>query len=527
MNHLANALASTLCDLSVRHAFGMPGGATLPLIESFKDNNIDFVLTRHEGSAGFMADAVFQLTGNIGVCVSTLGPGATNLLSGIAQAYLERSRILGLIGLCDETIEPIYTHQILSHRDMFSSVCGYYHRIHPNQPEAQLRTVFRHLLQDAPMPVVLELSRSTALSDCRQIKPEPVPKIYAPPKQALLEHLQTAKRPVIFVGSGDLSMETSREIKRLASLFSIPVMTTYRAKGMIPESDDWSIGAAGLSPVVDAHQQDLLTQCDLIVGIGLDPVELRPNWLPGWPENIPFVGLSTRGQPDLTCPMALDLRGSVHALLQSISTHTGASLWTTQEVFEHKKVISDCFNDEDTGPATAVRAIQVSSPADTILCLDVGAHRITASHVWQCSQPRQILQSNGFSSMGVGLPYAIAARLSSPERPVIALTGDMGLWMCLGELGIVQERNLDLIVVYFSDASLSLIELKQERAGLTNSGVRFCNPDVSALAKAFGGVGVTVEGADNISTAIDEALNLGGLWLVEVIISPQPYRKQM
>jgi thiamine pyrophosphate-dependent acetolactate synthase large subunit-like protein len=129
--------------------------------------------------------------------------------------------------------------------------------------------------------------------------------------------------------------------------------------------------------------------------------------------------------------------------------------------------------------------------------------------------------------MGVGLPYAIAARLSCPERPVVALTGDMGLWMCLGELGIVQERQLDLVVVYFSDATLSLIELKQEREGLVNSGVRFCNPDVVSLAKAFGGVGITVQGAENISAAINDALKSGGLWLVEVMITPQPYRKQM
>ena len=160
-----------------------------------------------------------------------------------------------------------------------------------------------------------------------------------------------------------------------------------------------------------------------------------------------------------------------------------------------------------------------------MLALDVGAHRITASQVWPSRAPRRLLQSNGFSSMGTGLPYALAAALSGRRAAVIS--GDMGLWMCLGELGLAQERRLDLVVVYLSDAALSLIALKQERSRLPTQGVTFENPDVRALATAFGGVGQQVRGAPAVESAVRGAVEAGGLQIIEVVIDPAPYRRQM
>lgn len=527
MSQIAHALASALSDLSVRHAFGMPGGATLPLIQAFEQHGIQFILTRHEGSAGFMADAIAQLTGDIGLCVSTLGPGATNLVSGLAQAHLERSRVIALIGMCDESIEPIYTHQIMSHERLFQSVTGRHHRFHPNKPEAQLRNVLRHVTHEPPSPLVLEISARTAQSPCALIAPDSPPSAMLPDAHELMARIQRAERPVFFVGCGDLSEECSQQIIRLSSALSIPVLTTYRAKGMVPETSPWSLGAAGLSPVVDDIQQALLAQCDLILGVGLDPVELRPNWLPGWPEDVPFVSLSPYGQIDLCAPIALDLRGDVAQILSTVPEAVNESLWSSQEIESHRNSIDSFFEDGDSGPATAIRTLQAQAPDDVIVCLDVGAHRITASHVWKCRRPRRLLQSNGLSSMGVGLPYAIASKFHFPEQPVMAVVGDMGLWMALGELGVIQDHGLDVVVVYFSDSALSLIELKQERQSLPNAGVRFQNPRVEPLAEAFGGTGVRVHGQDELSVAVEAAFENGGLQLIEVVIQAQPYRKQM
>jgi acetolactate synthase-1/2/3 large subunit len=191
----------------------------------------------------------------------------------------------------------------------------------------------------------------------------------------------------------------------------------------------------------------------------------------------------------------------------------------------HRADLAAPFDDGPDGPAAAIRAVAAALPEDAVLALDVGAHRITASQVWPSRHPRRLLQSNGLSSMGTGLPYAIAAALSGRRAAVIS--GDMGLWMCLGELGLAQERRLDLVVIYLSDSALSLIALKQERSGLQSQGVTFENPDVFALAAAFGGRGQRVRGAAAVEGAVRSAVDAGGLQIVEVLIDPLPYRRQM
>ena len=232
---------------------------------------------------------------------------------------------------------------------------------------------------------------------------------------------------------------------------------------------------------------------------------------------------------DITHPIAEDLGDDVAAGLQALMNglQSGPSCWTAEAIAKHNARWQRPFDDGPDGPASTIRAVQAAMGPDAICSMDVGAHRITASHVWTCERPWTQLQSNGFSSMGTGLPGAIAAKLTCPERPVVALTGDMGLWMALGELGIVQEREMDLVVVYLADQSLSLIELKQERIPLPNHGVRFDNPDVLALGQAFGGRGHRARGAEAVEAAVRVAVSEGGLHVIEAIIDPAPYREQM
>jgi acetolactate synthase-1/2/3 large subunit len=282
-----------------------------------------------------------------------------------------------------------------------------------------------------------------------------------------------------------------------------------------------------LSPVVDAHQQALLAESDLLIAIGLDPVELRPQWLPGWPADLPMIAINS--SPDIVHPVQVALGGPTPEIVDTLGDRcAGApSAWTAKDVADHRARWAGVFDDGPDGPAETIRAVQRGMGPDALCSMDVGAHRITASHVWRCSEPLQQVQSNGFSSMGTGLPGAIAARLCFPGRPVLALTGDMGLWMTLGELGVVQERGLDLVVVYLADESLSLIELKQERSALENHGVRFDNPDVVGLGQAFGGTGHRVRGAGPVEEAVRHARESGGLHIIEACIDPGAYRRQM
>jgi acetolactate synthase-1/2/3 large subunit len=525
MTTVADQLAAALAARGVRHAFGMPGGSTVPLLAAFDREGIRFCLVRHEGAAGFMADAAYQVTGAPGVCVSTLGPGATNLLTGVTGAFLERSRVLAIAGQCGADLQPVYTHQIIDQLAMFRPVTRHADALRAPTATAQISLALRVLDQQRPGPVYLELPTDVARA------PAPLPVWRDTPASQGLPDLSAAQalldgahRPVVFVGCGDLRDEVAAALARFAEA-GVPVLSTYRAKGMLDEDSPWSIGAAGLSPRADALQQRLLAQADLVILLGMDPVELRPEWLPGWPAEIPTISIDPYGQPDLLIPLAADLRGDPARILDGLR---GKGRWEAGTLAAHRAAVDALFEDAEDGPASTIRAVQRALDGqDAVVALDVGAHRITASHVWCCERPRRLLQSNGFSSMGVGLPMAIGAKLSRPERPVIALTGDMGLWMVAGELGTAAELGLDLVVVYLADDTLSLIALKQERGEGTGGGVRFTSPDPRLLAAAYGGTGHIARGAAAVEAAVRTALQAGGLHLIEARIDPAAYRQQM
>jgi len=526
----ARCLAHALARRGVRHAFGMPGGVLLPVLDALREEGIAFVLTRHETAAAFMAEATWRLTGAPGVALGTLGPGSTQLLSGVAGAWLDRAPLVAITGDVPVRSRTLYTHQVLDQRALFEPVV---HRAVTCTPEEAWREIpltLRHLDQGRPGPVLINLPGDVATAPQPGLWNDTFDTAPARPDSEVLGEVaalvRSARRPAIAVGCSDLSDRVDLTLYALAHQLRAPVLTTYKAKGVLAETDTWSAGAFGLSPVIDRKQQALLEQADLLLAVGLDPVELRPQWLPGWRAELPVVAIDTHPPVDLVHPLARVLVGDVPGILQALAVQ-GASTWEPVEVERHRTRLAEGFDDGPDGPAATVGALRRALPPDGICTLDVGAHRITACHAWTCTRPRRLLQSNGLSSMGYGLPAAIGAGLACPGVPVMAVTGDMGLWMYAGELGTAAEQGLDLVVVYLCDASLSLIELKQERLGLERGGVRFDNPRVEALAEAFGGVGVQAQGADEVEAAARAAVAAGGLRLIEAIIDPEPYRLQM
>lgn len=522
----ADALCIALKHRNVHHIFGMPGGASLPMLEAMRRHGITFVLCRHEGSAGFMADGIAQRTGAISACIATLGPGVSNLVSGIAGAFLERSRVLAITAQIEPSIQGIYTHQILNQQALFQSICKEYITVHPNSAHPQLLQLMRRLGTGDPAPIVVELPASSARASCMPIPHEktrvPVPQ----PNRDIAGLLAAAKTPIIFVGCAQMDEDFCATLTRFAEHFGIPVLTTYRGKGVISEYHPLSLGSCGLSPKVDAILLEWMQQSDLIITLGLDAVELRPNWLQAW--EVPTISISPSDcANDLSISLVLDIRSSATPHLQyCVETQPPRSHRPNSHAHIQREIRA-LFFDEPNGPASMVEAIQRAAPNNTVLALDVGAHRITASHVWKCAQPRTILQSNGFSSMGVGVPMAIATKLNEPDTCAIALCGDMGFAMSLGELGVVQDHNLHLIVIYFCDHSLTLIELKQQRAGYPQSGMRFSNPDPNTLAQAFGGVARKTYNCHELEEAVREAVQAQGLWIIEAHIDPSSYGKQL
>ena len=502
-------VARHLKRLGVRHAFGMPGGDALPLLDAFLDEGIEFVLIRHEGSAGFMADAAAQLTGAPGVCVSTLGPGATNLVSGLAGCLLDRAPVVAITGQVSEQLVNVYTHQTLDQKAMLEPVVKRYATLSAQNAWREVPLVLRSLHQGRPGPVLLNLPGDVARTE----QPGSFDESWPVEKPAGPYRPVSGERGVVLAGLG--ALHAGLDLERLQR----PVLTTYKAKGVIDERSPWYAGSFGLSTTADAVHKRWLQQADSVLAVGLDPVELRPQWLPGW--DAPTHAFDDDPPHDLTIGLAT-WQG-----LQNLAQVPAGSAWTAEEVAAWRAEEQALFQEDTFGPATALRAIQAGLPHDAIVALDVGAHRITASHVWQSRRPNELLQSNGFSSMGYGLPAALAAKLSCPDRTCVALTGDAGLWMAVGELGVAQERQMDLVCVYLADNSLALIEHKQRRMKLRLTGVRFENPDVRALASAFGGTGHVCASAAEATAAVRDAVDAGGLHLVEVRIDEEPYARQV
>ncbi len=518
---VARLLARGVRALGVQTAFGMPGGDSLPLIRALAAEGVRFVLVRDEASAGFAADASAQLTGVPGVCVSTLGPGLANLAGGVAGCTLDRAAVLAFTSRYRTDQLGTYTHMMLDQTKLMEGTGKGWMRLTAANAAGELRRAVALAQAGRPGAVWIEVPTEVAqaATQAEVLPPPPAPSPVGA-DEAIASLVASWERPVVLVGFPG----RHAGIEALSDRLRAPVLTTYKAKGALPEGRGWSAGAAGLSPVADAVHRTLIDRADGLLLVGWDPVELRDHWLPGWGD-VPVVALDAHAPTDLPTSLAAVHVGPLAPATASL--RGGASGWSLDEVAAHRAAHEAVFAERTFGPASVVQAVQaaVDSVPGVVTTLDVGAHRITASHVWCCERPDTLLQSNGWASMGYGLPAALAA--AAHGRPAVALTGDMGLQMVLGELGTAREIGGTVVVVALLDASLSLIELKQERLGHPSEGVRFANPDLPRLAEAYGAHGVVVDSADSVRAAVADALHRGGLSLIGVRFDPAPYRAQM
>ena len=521
---LVRRIAATLVAWGARRAWGMPGGDSLPLVDALAEVGIEQILVRDEASAGFAADATAQLEGGVGVCYATLGPGLTNLVSGVAGCLLDRAPVVAVTAAFKPERIGSYTHMMLDQRGIMAPVGKHVVTVHPANAPAELHRALTIATAPRPGPVWLEVpsSAATAASDPEIPVRGPAPAAARSPiTPEIAERLAAWERPLILAGFS----ARYADLAGLARALGAPVLTTYKAKGGIPESDAWSAGAVGLSPVADAVHRELVDAADGLLLLGWDPAELRDHWLPGWSERPEVVVVDTHRPTDI--PTRIDglVVGDIaHWVVEACQSST-ASTWRPDAVRAHRERWLHVFEEDSFGPATAVRSVQAAAHPDTVVSLDVGAHRITAAHVWACERPDTLLQSNGFSSMGYGVPAALAA--AAAGHRALAIVGDMGFQMTLGELGIVRDQGWDLVVVVFADRSLSLIELKQERRGAPPRMLHFTNPAFGTIARAFGGDGRVVRDRVSLEAAVREAQAAGGLWVIGAEIDPAPYRRQM
>ena len=497
----ADRLARRLFEAGVRHAFGIPGGEVLVLMDALARAGIRYVPVKHETSGGFMAEAVWHRTGAPGVLVATVGPGVTNAVNVVANAALDRVPLVVLAGCVDAHDRLTYTHQVLDHGRMLEPAVKGSFTLGAATADLVAERAIRLATDPRPGPVHVDVPIKVAgapAGEAIQLRRGPRAPAAPAPGPALdtaRAWLARASRPLVVAGFDAVEDRAGPALEAFAHRLRAPVIQTYKAKGLLAEDDPWALAPAALSPAADAVLLPEIARADAIVLAGYDAVEMRQGWRRPWdPRAKRVIDVAPVPNDHYLHHGALDVVADVGATLQVLADGVdGASRWTAAEVADLRAAARAPFRpDEDWGPAAITEVARRVLPRDTIATTDAGAHRILFSQLWRAYAPRTLLQSNGLCTMGGALPLALGAKLAEPSRPAVAFLGDGGLLMGLGELATAGELGLAIVVVAFVDRSLALIEKKQREMRLPAGGVALGAVDLAAAARALGGDGVTV-----------------------------------
>src|SRR5579883_465629 len=450
-------MARTLADAGVRYVFGHPGGEVAHFIEALRQVEIPFVLTRHEATAGFLAASWGELSGRPGVCLSTLGPGATNLVSGVAQAFLDRCPMIAITAQLATDREIRSPHQRLDLAKLFAPITKASIRVASDTAATAVEHALYLATTERPGPVHLEVPSNVAAQEftggVRGVRFGDVGALSSPAVGKARALLGQAKRPAILAGIGAVRCQAGNHLARLAEALGAPVVTTPKAKGVFPEDHSLSAGVMDMAGEVVVNE--LLREADLLLTAGFDVVEL----IKPWSFSAPVVHLDTVANVDQLYAAQLEVVGNVAMALAELAEGARPAQWPTGRIAEHKRRLRAALQPRASGlaPQTVMETVREILPRQGVVASDVGAHKILLGQVWTAYEPRTYLVSNGLSSMGAGLPGALAARLWWPERPAVAIIGDGGFGMYLGELETAVRLGVALPVVVLVDGSLSLI----------------------------------------------------------------------
>ncbi|WP_299415409.1 thiamine pyrophosphate-binding protein [uncultured Sulfitobacter sp.] len=528
----ADAIARRLYDAGCRHAFGMPGGEVLTIVDALEAAGITFVLCKHENAAGFMAEAAWHQTGAPGVMVATIGPGVLNGVNSIANALQDRVPLIVLSGCVDAAEAQTYTHQVLDQQAVLQPITKASFRLAPDVAHVMADKAVSIALEGRPGPVHIDVPISAA--DTRIPATHPARRALASPLAPTGAALHTARawlksaqRPVMIVGVDAMNQNAGNAVAEFAMRFHIPVITTYKAKGLLDESHDLALGAAGLSPLADSHLVPFVQQSDLVICVGYDPIEMRPGWRDIWDARTTDV-IDITAEPNhhymhqASVNFIADCAASLHALGHDLPPQP--ETWPQGEIAQVKSALRAGFpTDEPWGPAAIIDTCRTHLPPDTIATADSGAHRILLSQMWTCDRPRGLLQSSALCTMGCAIPLAMGSALCMPERTVVSFSGDAGFLMIAGELATASELAIKPIFVVFVDASLALIELKQRQRQMRNAAVDFGKHDFAAMGRAFGGAGHTATSRAELETALATAQLADTFTVIACIIERGSY----
>jgi acetolactate synthase-1/2/3 large subunit len=526
----SEVIAERLYDQGCLHAFGIPGGEVLALMDALNRAGLSIALVKHENSGGFMAEGTWHQNGAPGVLFATIGPGIANAANAIANAWQDRVPLIVLTGCVPAVEQHTYTHQVFDHVKFLEPVTKAAFRVEAGTAGIIIDKAIRIATSGRPGPVVLDVPIDIQREVSEEwMKPRFQPQSAMQPSGNDLAKAQTwlkkAKRPLVLAGVDALTQNASEAVADFCTQNNIPLITTYKAKGILPETHALSLGGAGLSPIADKILLPLMQSSDCLILAGYDPIEMRIGWRDPFAQNQNVIDISAEVNTHYMHQAALNITGDIAASLSAISQGSApASPWSDDEIAAAKKSLTDAYHvDEDWGPAAVINEARKACPAGTVATADSGAHRIVLSHVWQCDEPHGLLQSSALCTMGCAVPLAIGRKIAEPDRPVIGFVGDAGVEMFLGELATARDHKLGLPIVVFVDEQLGLIELKQRGSQMPNLGVEFPGTDFAAVAQAMGGFGVTCRDRKSLNAAIKDSFDRNTFTLISAVIGRNAY----
>jgi acetolactate synthase-1/2/3 large subunit len=527
----AELFVKCLENENVEYIFGIPGEENIDVMDALLDSPITFVTTHHEQGAAFMADVYGRLTGRAGVCMSTLGPGATNLITGVADANMDRAPLVAIAGQGATTRLHKESHQILDLVNMFQPITKYSTQIlDPGIVPEIVRKAFKVAQTEKPGATFIDFPENVAEMpvDKHPIKVQKAYTSEAPARKIdeAVKLITAAKAPVILAGNGVVRQGAADALVTFAEVLRIPVANTFMAKGVMPFSNDLSLGTLGMKA------KDLpwfaFEKADVVICVGYDMVEYHPEvWNPDGSKTIIHID-ALPAEVDEDYVMAVGVLGDLQTSLRSIALKAKPQTSSPFKAVRTAIVADRAEFSKDTAfPVKPQRIVwdlrEVLGP-DDIAISDVGAHKIWMSRMYKAERPNTCIISNGFAAMGIAVPGAIAAKLAYPDRKVVAVTGDAGFMMNSQEIETALRMKTSFVVLIWNDSEYGLITWHQLRHFGRPSHIDFKNPDFVKYAESFGAKGYRVERTEDLLPTLQEALAQD---TVVVIDCPVDYRENM
>ena len=533
MTTAAELFVRCLENEGVDRIFGIPGEENLHIMEALRESSIRFVTVRHEQAASFMADVHGRLTGQAGVCLATLGPGATNLITGFADANMDRAPIVAIAGQGATTRMHKESHQILDLVRLFEPVSKYAAEVlDPEIIPELVRKAFKDAQAEKPGGAFISVPENIAaesVADAMTPLKVQGPQMPDAPEEKIRQAaavIDAAAFPLIMAGNGVVRAGAGPALVRFAEALNIPVAQTFMAKGSIPFSHPLSLGSVGLAS--NDYIACGFDRADVVICVGYDMVEYHPRlWHPNREKKIIHID-QNYAEVDahyiLEAGVLGDITDSLGRIADSASTvHTGNTANLKSVIREE---LDDYANDQGfpIKPQKIIcDTLQVMGDED-ILISDVGAHKMWIARLYRAQCPNTCIISNGFASMGIGVPGAIAAKMAYPDRHVLTITGDAGFMMNSQEMETALRENVPIVIMIWNDAEYGLIRWHQERRFGHFNHVSFTNPDFVRYAESFGAKGYRVESTADLLPVLKQARADNTVVVVDV---PVDYRENM